>query len=82
MCLYLRAASGGLSLSDGWLLPLSSHKEDTMVQCFHHHRRGKPQAAAWIYDMAGLGATRPEVLYCQKGFLASPSVGHFSSRAL
>lgn len=82
MHLYLGAVSGGLSLSDGKPIPLSSHKEDTMVQCFHHYGRGKQQAATWIYGVAGLGATRPEVLYCSQRFLAGPSVAHFSSRAL
>lgn len=64
MFLYLRAVSGGLCLFDGVTVPLSSQKEDTIMQCFHHHRRGKREAVPWIYGMAGLRATRPEVLHC------------------
>lgn len=58
------AVSGGLTLPARKLVALSSHKEDTMVECFHHHRKGKQQGATWLYGMAGLGATQPGALYC------------------
>lgn len=41
MFLYLGAVSGGLCLFDGVTVPLCSQKEDRIMQCFHHHRRGK-----------------------------------------
>lgn len=58
MGLYLRAVSDSLNLSDGKQVSLSSHKEDSMVQCFHHHRRGNNKllhrSMAWL-DSKPLG---------------------------